>query len=81
MGKALDEDTKECSCTDILARIFLINSVFVNVFMAIADTGTIFQIFIIVDLNEIMLWRRSFLKQVRQHRMENTRSHVSLNVD
>jgi len=49
--------------------------------MAIADTGTIFQIFIIVDLNEIMLWRRSFLKQVRQHRMENTRSHVSLNVD
>jgi len=60
--KALDEDTKECSCTDILGRIFLINSVFVNVFMAIADAGTIFQIFIVVDMNEIM-WRRSFLER------------------
>jgi len=49
--------------------------------MAIADAGTIFQIFIVVDLNEIMLWRRSFLKQVRQHRKENTSSRISLNVD
>lgn len=65
MCKVLDEDTKECSCTDILARIFLINSVFVNVFMAIADAGTIFQIFIIVDMNEIMLWEEVFSKQVR----------------
>lgn len=62
MCRALGEDIKECSCTDILARIFLIHSVFVNVFMAIADAGTIFQIFIIVDMNEIMLWGRSFFE-------------------
>jgi hypothetical protein len=40
--------------------IFLQLSVFVNVFMAIADAGIIFQIFIIVDMNEIMLWRSFF---------------------
>lgn len=62
MCKALDEDTKECSCTDILARIFPVNSVFVNMFMAIADAGTIFQILIIGDMNEKMLWRRSFFE-------------------
>jgi hypothetical protein len=33
--------------------------------MAIADAGTIFQIFIIVDMNEIMLWEEVFSKQVR----------------
>ena len=48
MCKALDEDTKECSCSDILARIFLINSVFVNVLMAIADAGTILKFLLLL---------------------------------
>jgi hypothetical protein len=49
--------------------------------MAIADAGTIFQISVIVDMNGIMLRRRSFLKQVRQHRMENTSALISPHVD
>jgi hypothetical protein len=49
--------------------------------MAIADAGISFQICVLIDRNDIMLWRINYLKQVRQNRMENVSAVISLNVD